>query len=75
MKHEVITSHSFVSDDGRLGIYMEVEGTKIVSIMLAKKSGAKIELKPEDLNHLAEISADASSFFLDKDYLSEAAAG
>lgn len=65
MKRGTITSESFISDDGRLGIYMEMEGSKVASLILAKKTGPKVEFKPEDLRQLAEIAA-AASIFLDK---------
>lgn len=62
MKHLAKTTHDFVSDDGKMGIYIEMEEREILRITLAKKGGLKADLTAADLPPLVELVMAANNF-------------
>lgn len=61
MKHESITSDNFVSNDGKVGVFIEKNTLGEVKITLAiKNASPRLELNPQQFLQLAEIINAAS---------------
>ncbi len=66
MQHVERTTHDFISDDGRLAIYVELGDGITPRITLTKKNGPKVEFVINDLQGLAEITKGANEWLRGK---------
>lgn len=73
MRYLAHTTHSFISDDDTVGVFVEVEEGAMTSLQLALKGGGSVPLSVTEMIELAAVVGQAAQFLAELGYREEAA--